>query len=56
MAWIFWAGKAICAGPSNLLSIAYRHAPIAITVEGANILTRALIIFGQGPCAAIPMC
>lgn len=48
------AGKAICAGPSNLLSIAYRHAPIAITVEGANILTRALIIFGQGAVRCHP--
>lgn len=47
-------GKAICAGPSNLLSIAYRHAPIAITVEGANILTRALIIFGQGAVRCHP--
>jgi len=47
-------GKAICAGPSNLLSIAYRHVPIAITVEGANILTRALIIFGQGAVRCHP--
>lgn len=47
-------GKAICAGPSNLLSTAYRHAPIAITVEGANILTRALIIFGQGAVRCHP--
>lgn len=47
-------GKAISAGPSNLLSIAYRHAPIAITVEGANILTRALIIFGQGALRCHP--
>jgi acyl-CoA dehydrogenase len=41
-------GKGIIAGPSNLLGVAYRQAPIAITVEGANILTRALIVFGQG--------
>ena len=47
-------GKAICAGPSNLLSTAYRHAPIAITVEGANILTHALIIFGQGAVRCHP--
>lgn len=47
-------GKAICAGPSNLLSNAYRHTPIAITVEGANILTRALIIFGQGAVRCHP--
>ncbi|MEC5215360.1 acyl-CoA dehydrogenase [Actimicrobium sp. GrIS 1.19] len=47
-------GKAICAGPSNLLSNAYRNTPIAITVEGANILTRALIIFGQGAIRCHP--
>lgn len=47
-------GKAICTGPSNLLSSAYRGAPIAITVEGANILTRALIIFGQGAIRCHP--
>ncbi|MDP3084846.1 MAG: acyl-CoA dehydrogenase, partial [Rubrivivax sp.] len=37
-------GKAIMAGPKNLLGVAYRQVPIAITVEGANILTRALIV------------
>ena len=47
-------GKAIIRGPKNLLGIAYRHAPIAITVEGANILTRALIIFGQGAVRCHP--
>jgi acyl-CoA dehydrogenase len=47
-------GKAIMAGPKNLLGVAYRHAPIAITVEGANILTRALIIFGQGAVRCHP--
>lgn len=47
-------GKAIVRGPSNLLGVAYRHAPIAITVEGANILTRALIIFGQGALRCHP--
>lgn len=47
-------GKAIAAGPGNLLGVAYRHAPIAITVEGANILTRALIIFGQGAVRCHP--
>ncbi|MFZ2652640.1 MAG: acyl-CoA dehydrogenase, partial [Burkholderiaceae bacterium] len=47
-------GKAIIRGPSNLLGVAYRHAPIAITVEGANILTRALIIFGQGAVRCHP--
>src|SRR5882672_9005516 len=47
-------GKGIMRGPSNLLAVAYRHAPIAITVEGANILTRALIIFGQGAVRCHP--
>lgn len=47
-------GKGIIAGPSNLLSGAYRGAPIAITVEGANILTRSLIIFGQGAVRCHP--
>jgi acyl-CoA dehydrogenase len=47
-------GKGIIAGPKNLLGVAYRHAPIAITVEGANILTRALIIFGQGAVRCHP--
>ena len=37
-------GKGIIAGPSNLLGIAYRQAPIAITVEGANLLTRAHLL------------
>ena len=47
-------GKGIIAGPSNLLGIAYRSAPIAITVEGANIMTRALIVFGQGAVRCHP--
>ena len=47
-------GKAIIAGPSNLLGIGYRNVPIAITVEGANIMTRALIIFGQGAVRCHP--
>ncbi len=47
-------GKGIIAGPRNLLGVAYRHAPIAITVEGANLLSRALIIFGQGATRCHP--
>ena len=47
-------GKGIIAGPKNLLGISYRQAPIAITVEGANLLTRALIIFGQGAIRCHP--
>ncbi|ABZ75835.1 Protein of unknown function DUF1974 [Shewanella halifaxensis HAW-EB4] len=42
------AGKAIQCGPQNTLASAYVAQPIAITVEGANILTRNLMIFGQG--------
>jgi acyl-CoA dehydrogenase len=42
------AGSGICLGPRNLLGRIYQAAPIAITVEGANILTRSMIIFGQG--------
>ena len=41
-------GKAVMLGPKNYLSTAHESAPIAITVEGANIMTRSLIIFGQG--------
>ena len=40
-------GKGICMGPNNYLARAYQQTPIAITVEGANILTRSMIIFGQ---------
>ena len=42
------AGGAICLGYSNFLEKFYRAAPIGITVEGSNTLTRSLIIFGQG--------
>jgi acyl-CoA dehydrogenase len=47
-------GKGICVGPNNFLASAYQQIPIAITVEGANILTRSLIIFGQGAIRAHP--
>jgi acyl-CoA dehydrogenase len=47
-------GKGICIGPKNFLASAYQQIPIAITVEGANILTRSLIIFGQGAIRAHP--
>jgi acyl-CoA dehydrogenase len=47
-------GKAICQGPNNLLGASYRHVPIGITVEGANILTRNLIVFGQGAIRCHP--
>lgn len=47
-------GRAICMGPSNYLARAYQQIPIAITVEGANILTRCMIIFGQGAMRCHP--
>ncbi|PQQ38767.1 acyl-CoA dehydrogenase [Photorhabdus luminescens] len=47
-------GKGICLGPSNFLARAYQGAPIAITVEGANILTRNMIIYGQGAIRCHP--
>jgi len=48
------AGGAICKGPRNNLSSAYESTPIGITVEGANILTRTMIIFGQGAIRCHP--
>jgi acyl-CoA dehydrogenase len=42
------AGSAICQGYGNFMEKYYRSAPIGITVEGSNTLTRSLIIFGQG--------
>ncbi len=47
-------GKAIMLGPRNYLARGYQSIPIAITVEGANILTRNLIIFGQGAIRCHP--
>ena len=47
-------GKAVIDGPQNYLGNLYRAVPVAITVEGANILTRNLIIFGQGAIRAHP--
>lgn len=48
------AGNAISRGPRNLISSIYIGSPIGITVEGANILTRTLMIFGQGAMRAHP--
>ncbi len=48
------AGAAISKGPRNVLAHAYTAVPIGITVEGANILTRTLIIFGQGAIRCHP--
>jgi len=47
-------GKGIMLGPRNYLGRGYQSIPIAITVEGANILTRSLIIFGQGAIRCHP--
>src|SRR6266851_1381276 len=47
-------GKGICLGPNNWIGRGYQMTPIAITVEGANILTRTLIIFGQGAIRCHP--
>ena len=48
------AGKAVIDGPKNYLGNFYRAVPVGITVEGANILTRSLIVFGQGAIRAHP--
>ncbi|MBL8900951.1 MAG: acyl-CoA dehydrogenase [Planctomycetes bacterium] len=47
-------GAGICRGPKNLLAHGYAAVPIGITVEGANILTRTLMIFGQGAIRCHP--
>lgn len=47
-------GAGISRGPRNILATAYCGAPISITVEGANILTRTLMIFGQGAIRCHP--
>ena len=47
-------GKGICMGPDNYMARTYQQIPIGITVEGANILTRSLIVFGQGAVRAHP--
>jgi acyl-CoA dehydrogenase len=48
------AGRGVCLGPRNYLAHAYQTIPVAITVEGANILTRTMIIFGQGAIRCHP--
>ncbi len=47
-------GKGICLGPKNYLGRGYQLVPVAITVEGANLLTRSLMIFGQGAIRCHP--
>jgi acyl-CoA dehydrogenase len=48
------AGKGVMMGPRNYIARAYQSCPISITVEGANILTRNVIIFGQGAIRCHP--
>jgi len=48
------AGSGICLGPKNYIGRIYQVIPVSITVEGANILTRSLIIFGQGAVRCHP--
>ena len=48
------AGAAICLGPRNILALVYQAVPVGITVEGANILTRSMIIYGQGAIRSHP--
>jgi acyl-CoA dehydrogenase len=48
------AGAGISLGPRNILGLQYSVLPIGITVEGANILTRTMIIFGQGAMRCHP--
>ncbi|QHJ10628.1 Acyl-coenzyme A dehydrogenase [Paraglaciecola mesophila] len=47
-------GKGVMLGPNNYLGRGYQGAPIAITVEGANILTRNMMIYGQGAMRSHP--
>jgi acyl-CoA dehydrogenase len=48
------AGAAVMQGPNNIVGRGYCAAPVAITVEGANIMTRTLMIFGQGATRCHP--
>ena len=48
------AGRGVITGPRNFMARAYQAIPIAITVEGANILTRSLMVFGQGAIRCHP--
>ena len=48
------AGRGVIAGPRNFMARIYQAVPIAITVEGANILTRSLMVFGQGAIRCHP--
>ena len=49
-----FAGSGVMQGPNNILGMAYKSAPVGVTVEGANIMTRTLMIFGQGATRCHP--
>jgi acyl-CoA dehydrogenase len=49
-----FSGAGVMQGPNNILGKGYASAPVAITVEGANIMTRTLMIFGQGATRCHP--
>lgn len=49
-----FSGAGVMQGPNNILGKGYKSAPVAITVEGANIMTRTLMIFGQGATRCHP--
>jgi acyl-CoA dehydrogenase len=48
------AGAGVMQGPNNILGMGYKSAPVGVTVEGANIMTRTLMIFGQGATRCHP--
>ncbi len=48
------SGAGVMQGPNNILGMGYKSAPVGITVEGANIMTRTLMIFGQGATRCHP--
>ena len=48
------AGAAVMQGPNNLLAKGFCSTPVGVTVEGANILTRTLMVFGQGATRCHP--
>ena len=49
-----FSGAGVMQGPNNILGAGYSCAPVGITVEGANIMTRTLIVFGQGATRCHP--
>jgi acyl-CoA dehydrogenase len=49
-----FSGAGVMQGPNNILGMGYKSAPVGITVEGANIMTRTLMIFGQGATRCHP--